>query len=277
MRRWAEERAEARAGRDFARADRLRDLIAGAGWAVTDRPGGFDLTPATPPEPAVSLLLDVEGWLADAERLLGSLPPDPTVEIVAVDRSPQPGGDWLAGWKGPSQHIVADADTGFGASRNIALRRAAGSVVVLVDTSLEVTGDLLGTLQAALADPTVAAAGPFGLASTDLREYEERTQGEVVAVQGYCLAARRSDLLAIGGVRESFSFYRNADIDTSLRLRTLGSELLRAVAVGADQCRRHAHRAWEATPPEERDRLSGRNLRRLLDRFGDRVSDLAVP
>jgi GT2 family glycosyltransferase len=123
----------------------------------------------------------------------------------------------------------------------------------------------------------VAVAGPFGLASADLREYEERTEGEVTAVQGYCLAARRSDLLAIGGVRESFAFYRNADIDTSLRLRTSGTEVRRAVAVGADRCRRHTHRAWEATSSEERDGLSRRNLRRVLDRFGERVADLAVP
>jgi hypothetical protein len=78
-------------------------------------------------------------------------------------------------------------------------------------------------------------------------------------------------------VRESFAFYRNADIDTSLRLRTLGPDLRRAVAVGVDLCRRHTHRAWEATPTEERDRLSRRNLRRILDRFGERVGDLAVP
>jgi cysteinyl-tRNA synthetase len=39
----AEERERARAERDFARADELRDEIAGRGWEVRDRPGGFDL------------------------------------------------------------------------------------------------------------------------------------------------------------------------------------------------------------------------------------------
>jgi GT2 family glycosyltransferase len=119
-------------------------------------------------------------------------------------------------------------------------------------------------------------AGPFGLVSTDLRDYEERIAGDVVAVQGYCLAARRDDLLAVGGFRESFAFYRNADIDLSLRLRTAGPDLRRAVAVGAEHCRRHAHRAWEETPPEERDALSRRNMRRILDRFGDRAGELGL-
>lgn len=246
-------RAEARSARDFGRADELRTLIAKAGWEVIDTPGGYELRPAAPPPPAVSVLLDVEGWPDDTARFLASLDRhSPGVEPVSVEGQ------------------------GFAAARNTALSRAAGEVVALVDTSLELTGDLFGPLVGALAHPSVAVAGPFGLATADLRFYEERTEGEVAAIEGYCLAARRSDLLTAGGLRETFAFYRNADIDLSLRLRTLGAEVRRAVAVGADRCRRHAHRAWEATDPEERERLSRRNMRKVLDRFGDRL-DLVAP
>ena len=42
----AEQRLAARAAKDFAEADRLRDAIAEAGWVVRDAPGGFDLVPA---------------------------------------------------------------------------------------------------------------------------------------------------------------------------------------------------------------------------------------
>lgn len=253
VRRWAEERAEARSARDFGRADELRTLIAKAGWEVIDTPGGYELRPAEPPPPAVSVLLDVEGWPDDTARFMASL-----------DRH-SPGGE-LVSVEGP----------GFATARNAAFPRAKGAVVALVDTSLELTGDLFAPLVEALADPSVAVVGPYGLATADLRKYEERTEGEVAAIQGYCLAARRSDLLAVGGLRETFAFYRNADIDLSLRLRTLGGGVRRAVAVGADNCRRHAHRAWEAADPEERERLSRRNMRKVLDRFGDRL-DLAVP
>jgi cysteinyl-tRNA synthetase len=45
VRALAELRLQARAARDFAAADRLREEIAAAGWEVRDRPGGFELLP----------------------------------------------------------------------------------------------------------------------------------------------------------------------------------------------------------------------------------------
>jgi hypothetical protein len=209
--------------------------------------------------PQISVLVDTGGWPDDAARFLASLDRHGggrAVEVVAAD---QPAG------------------AGFGAAQNRALARASGGIVVLVDASLELTGDLLGAVAAALDDPTVAVAGPFGLATANLCDYEERTAGDVAAVQGYCLAARRADLVAVGGVQERFTWYRNADIDLSLRLRTLGEPpVRRAVAAGAEHCTRHAHRAWEATPEAERGELSRHNMGIVHEVFFDR-KDLAVP
>jgi cysteinyl-tRNA synthetase len=44
----AEHRGAARAARDFAEADRLRDAIAAHGWTVRDSAGGYELTPRSP-------------------------------------------------------------------------------------------------------------------------------------------------------------------------------------------------------------------------------------
>jgi hypothetical protein len=234
--------------------------------------------------PDVSVLVDLEGWPDDTARFLASLARhrgERTVEVVAVDRRgeaepPSPalfeaahaGGEGPAAsagpapaWNGPATYLVAPPGTGFGAALNLALGAATGAVVVLVDTSLELTGDLLGDLLSALDDPAVAVAGPYGLATDDLCDYEERTAGDVAAVQGYCLAARRADLSAAGGVQAHFHWYRNADIDVSLRLRTLREPpVRRAVAVGAEHCTRHVHRAWEATPEAERGERSRHNM-----------------
>ncbi|MEA2556035.1 MAG: hypothetical protein QOI60_1366, partial [Actinomycetota bacterium] len=50
VRELASARAAARANRDFALADRLRDEIADAGWTVADVPNGFSLEPSAAPE-----------------------------------------------------------------------------------------------------------------------------------------------------------------------------------------------------------------------------------
>jgi hypothetical protein len=247
--------------------------------------------------PEVSMLVDLEGWPEDAARFLASLARHRghhTVEVITVDRrtEPEPPAPALlegvadpdgasrppkrgSVWDGPATHLVAPPGTGFGAAHDLALASATGAVVVLVDTSLEVTGDLLGALVTALEDPAVAVAGPFGLATADLCDYEERTHGDVAAVQGYCLAARRDDIVAVGGVGEAFAYYRNADIGLSLRLRTHGGSVRRAVAVGAEYCVRHAHRAWETTPEAERGALSRHNMKLVHKDFFGR-KDLAV-
>lgn len=237
--------------------------------------------------PSVSVLLDLEGWHDDAARFLASLARyrgDRVVQVVVVDRREQPEAPAPAlfeasggpVWDGPATYLAGPQEAGFGAAQNMALAAATGDVVVLVDTSLELTGDLLDALVGALDDPAVAVAGPFGLATEDLCDYEERTSGDVAAVQGYCLAARRADLVAAGGVQEAFTWYRNADIDVSLRLRTLGDGLRRAVAVGAEHCLRHPHRAWEAIPESERAERSRHNMGIVHETFFDR-KDLAVP
>jgi hypothetical protein len=280
-----EQRQRAREARDYRLADELRDRIAALGFDVLDTPDGPQLVRTAAPPADVSVLVDLEGWPEDTARFLSSLArhtltrhqPPGAVEVITVDRRPGPRlAGWDDAWAGPSQVLEGEPDIGFGSARNLALAAATGAMVVLVDTSLELTGDLVGVLAVALDDPTVAVAGPFGLASADLRDYEERTAGDVVAVQGYCLAARRGDLESAGGIRESFAFYRNADIDLSLRLRTLHDPIRRAVAVGAEHCRRNLHRAWEATPEAERAEQSRRNMRRVHNRFLGR-DDLTVP
>ena len=51
----ATERVQARADKDWARSDELRELIAEAGWKVVDTPDGFELSPRPPFEVAASM------------------------------------------------------------------------------------------------------------------------------------------------------------------------------------------------------------------------------
>jgi cysteinyl-tRNA synthetase len=314
----AHARSAARAARDWATADRLRDEIEAAGWRVVDRGTDFRLEPLHPPDVAdeagtrygrsevvpsrldepstcrATVVLVATDQPDDLDRALAALgrtvPPGTQLVVVAdapdaaqADRLPVPA---PPGSDGPEVALEVEVEVevvrtsarlGWAAALNIGLRRAAGEIVVVMDTSIEPTGDVVTPLVAALADPEVALAGAFGLRSADLRRFEEVADGDAAAIEGYLLAVRRADAAAAGPLDEGFRFYRNLDIWWSLVLRDRGEGVppRRAAVVGGLPLVRHEHRGWTSVPEAERDRLSKRNFYRFLDRFRDRP-DLAV-
>ena len=312
----AHARARAREARDWPEADRLRAEIEGAGWRIVDRGTDFALSPAVPPdledggrirfgssgavpsrldEPAIGVATVVllgTDWPADLSRALDGLqatsPEGSTVVIVADGPSPEQEEALLdvervaGALRGPPALPVELVWTrerlGHAAAMNVALRRAIGPVVILLDTSVEPTGDLVTPLARALDDDTVAVAGAFGIVSSDLRRFEDAPPGEVDAIEGYCQAFRRADYALRGPLDEHFRFYRNLDIWWSLVLRDGGEAApRRALALPELPLRRHEHRGYASLPEEERDRQSRRNFYRILDRFRDRRDLLVRP
>jgi cysteinyl-tRNA synthetase len=278
------DRVQRRRERDFAAADAIREKLRQGGWDVVDSATGSDLqairaapqtAPATPR--AVTLLTVVHGWQPDAERWLLSAFTHTRAdfEAVVVDNSADPR---IAGWlKNRAAErlrvITLDPPLGFGAAVTAGIDAAAGDVIVLVDPSVELTGDAIGPLLEVLVDPSVVVAGPFGLrAKGTMKEFEENAGPEVDAIEGYCMAFRRADAEAAGGFDEKFRFYRMADVEFSFRLRARGG---RAVVVSGLPVLRHEHRVWDSTEPATRERLSRRNTYRFLDRWRDR-EDLLV-
>ena len=286
----AAERAARRAAKDFAAADALRDRIAERGWTVVDDPEGWRLEPiaadVVPSGPVaardVVSVLDqpatadasihwvVEGWPQDVRRAIDSFRAnagDRDVHYVVADVTGEPATTW-----GDDVEVVQlEPGTGWGAARNAGLKRSRGRVVLAMDGSIEATGDVLGPLEAALADPTIGVCGPFGIVTPDLREFDSTDGPEADAIEGYCMAFRREILTTAGLFDEKFRWYRTADIEYSFRVKDLG---LRAVVVPVP-VERHEHRMWFQTPPADRARWSKRNFYRFLDRWRDRY-DLTV-
>jgi hypothetical protein len=300
----AHARARARAERDWPEADRLRAEIEAAGWKVVDSGTDFALTPAAPPtveaegtvrygssstvpsrldEPATdvaTVVLVATDWPADLERALDALartsPDGVGVVVVADGPSTEQEAALESAAARPGVEVVRTSQRlGHGAALNVGLRRAAGSIVVVLDTSVEPTGDVVTPLVRALGDPSVGVAGGWGIDSADLRRFADAPPGNVTAIEGYALAFRRSDGAARGPFDERFRFYRNLDIWWSLVLRDEGEGTTprRAVAVEIPATR-HEHRGWTSLPDDDRDRLSKRNFYRIIDRFGSR-RDLA--
>ena len=122
----------------------------------------------------------------------------------------------------PIEIVWTSERLGHAAAVNAGMRRATAPVAVLMDTSVEPTGDVVTPLVQALDDPSVAVAGGWGITSGDLRKFEDAPAGEVDAIEGYLLAFRRADYAARGPLDERFRFYRNLDIWWSLVLRDEG-------------------------------------------------------
>lgn len=278
------QRSEARASKDFARADALRDQILAAGYVLRDTPSGavvepkpsfVTVDPASVPstlgEPAsleFSFHVMYEGFIEDLERFIGGLRAHNDVarsEVVCVDAG-STDGEQLEAMAGDLVRVVhLDRDPGWAAARNAGLKTSRGEIAVLVDLSVEPIGDILTPLRDALADDTVGIAGPFGLTSETMREWEPSDGPEADALEGYLIAARRG-VLARGLLHEKFKWYRNADIDFSFQVRSHG---LRALVVSLP-VERHVHRGWEALDDAERQKRSRRNHYLFFDRWKGR-------
>ena len=298
----AHARSAARAAKDWPEADRLRGEIEAAGWKIVDRGTDFALEPARPPtveaegtvrygssadvpsrldEPATgvaTVIVVATDWPDDVARAVRGLrAQSPEVPVVVVADAPSAAQDAeLASLADETEVVRTTERLGTGAAWNAGIRRASAPVVIILDASVEPTGDVVTPLVRALDDPTVGVAGGFGIVSADLRHFEEAPAGDATAVEGYLLAFRRDDAGRRGPVDERFRFYRNLDIWWSLVLRDEGegSTPRRAVALELPALR-HEHRGWTSTPEADRDRLSKRNFYRIIDRFGSR-RDLAT-
>jgi hypothetical protein len=307
----AHARSRARAARDWPEADRLKAVIEGGGWKVVDHGTDFALSPAAPPDVVEAGRVRYGSSASVPSRLDEAAVGTATVVIVATDhpegvertlaavREHAPDGTQLvivANAPSTSQAVAVEAleaaDSGApgigtevvwtserlgrAAALNAGIRRAAASVVVLLDETAEPTGDLITPLIQVLADETVAVTGPWGVqaedpASGNLRRLEPAA-GEVDAIDGVCLAFRRADYAGRGPFDEQFRTGAWLDVWWSLVLREPAGSgpPRRALAVAGLPVKRHS--GGPLPDPVEAARLSRRNYYRLLERF--RGSDL---
>jgi len=276
VRALVERRAAAREARDWAAADSIRDRLAELGWQVEDTPGGSRVRPilatAAPDAPdaralpsrlddaaevGASLQILAEDDADDVARVLSALaahPPDAAWELVVVANAPAEATDAvLAAPSGLEPSILRVATRlGWADARTLGLRQSTGDVTILLDTSVEPSGEFVTPLLRAFDDPSVGIAGPWGVTSGDGRHFEEAPPGEVDAVEAYCLAIRREALRAIGGVRPPFPYHRKADLHPCFAAPAAGADAASAIG-GAPRrrCSRQGRRARSARCAEE--------------------------
>ena len=300
-----DDRSRLRQARSYREADALRDRLVQADYLLEDTPSGTRVRPKTAWEKrqeewhAVSSSAEVPSVLQEAEsadftigivacnylddvrRCIESAlcwADGQRVEMVVVDNGSSDGtARWLediASSDSSVRVIHTDHTLGEGAAKNIVLKQSRGRIIVLLDTSVEVVGDIFGPIGGLLADGSVGAAGPFGLRTDDLHHFHEGEgeAGDMDAMQAYCFAFRRESLKDVGLMRESFRFYRNLDLDYSFHFKDRGYRIVADPSLPVTQ---HEHRVWSGLAEGEREELSRKNYRRFLDKWADR-GDLLV-
>ena len=291
----AERRARARADRDFAAADRLRDEISDQGWLVIDSADSYVLAPkprydvlpdiaaiseampATDVHPAVVTLL-IEGWPDDVRgcltALLDHLPTG--VSVLMLDLGNVDGAGEVA-QEFAEQHPLVDVvhvakPAAFGPARAALLRHDPAPTHIWMETSTILTGDAVTPLLATLDDPAVVAAGWRGAnVDDDWRAFHDAGPGRVEALLGYFFAVRRDAALDVAadlaGPLAKARFYRNVDLEFSFALRECAGDL---VVVPDLPLRQTRHRGYHDIDAAHRDRESKRNYDRFLARFRGR-------
>ena len=293
-------RADHRSRQQYTEADLHRSELIQNGFVVEDGPDGTKVRPQTAWErrsdtwqsvssssEVISLIDEPDtydltvgifatNYQDDVERCIASVlkwTNGVSMELIVVNNGSQDGtSKWLedATTRFPTVRVIhTDYVLGAATARNIMLKQALGRTIVLLDTSVEIQGNIFDSLERMLDDPEVGVTGPLGLLSEDLQHFHdnERPTGDVDAMQAYCFAFRRSRLVDVGLMRESFRFYRNLDIDYSFQFKDKG---YRIVADPNLPITLHEHRAWNELSIMENEELSRRNFRRFLHKWGHR-------
>jgi cysteinyl-tRNA synthetase len=290
----AREREDLRSQGMYAQADQIRRQIEATGYTINDTPQGWLVLPRrledeftvlssssdAPDNTQVPDLFEFSVNLLahnskdDLERCVQSIcrhNGNRSIELVIVDNGSiddtlgylqqlARNGD-LSGTNGRSiglQVLFADHNMGFAAGRNATMRASRGRYIVLMDTSIEVEGDIWEPIAMTLADRNMGVVRPYGLVTEDLREFYESAGPDVDAIEGYLMAFRRELLSEVGWVDERFRFYRLMDIHFSFFFKTSGYRVLTTPQV-AERIERHPHREWLSLSEEERATKSKKN------------------
>jgi len=152
-------------------------------------------------------------------------------------------------------------------ARNIGLKQSRGKYILLLDSSVELTGDVFTPLARVLAASEIGITGFRGLLTDDLRHFEECTDLEVEVEDGLCMAFRRKLLKKIGLFDERYRFPYYMDIDFNFAIRNSGA---RAVVTPKLPISSHPLLQDVNLSDTERMRLRKRNFYRFLEKWGHR-------
>jgi len=279
----ARARLAARAAKDWALADQLRNKIAEFGFEVLDVADGFEFKLKSP-FPIVSRVGDVrkftdkafesaiaiiaDGFIDDlvlAIKSIKEFAPENCAIVVLVSGKPELHD--LAGQLDKRTFVTqVQEGVGWGEAANALLKFAPAPYVIIMDPSTRFLGDAVTPTIQKLATGEWAAVGWHGglvNVEDEWRSVEDKGPGPVDVLFSYFMGLNRESALECGGFNIRALYYRNADTEFSLRLRQARGNLLQ-IDLPLEQARHHGY--YDADPTY-RDEQSKKNYDRILDRF----------
>jgi hypothetical protein len=274
----AQERLDARAAKDFAKADQLRDQIAALGFEVIDVAGGFEFRAkerfptyastrdikAVKINGDIAIAMIVDGFTEDAAETVRTIKAHTDTPIIAlVSGDPAELVDEID----LQFHLIAITENfGWGENANALMKNVSSKYLVIMDPSTRFTGDAMAPVITALSKGEFSAVGwRGGLVNTEdeWRSVDDKGAGEVDVLFSYFFALNVADATNAGGFNNRAIYYRNADIEFSLRLRQSNGRLLQ-MDLPLEQARHHG---YYDTEENFREVQSKKNYDRILERF----------
>ena len=274
----AQARMDARSAKDFALADKFRDELLQAGYEVIDGAGGFELRPKKPYitlayprdirnidlEKQVTVGLIVDGFTEDALETVKNIKAhsDCGVAIIAIGDA----GPLFEQMDKRTYLISVNPGAAWGDCANVFLEKVASKYVVIMDPSTRFTADAITPVVAELEKGEYVAVGWHGgLVNTedDWRSVDDKGPGEVDVLFSYFMAFNREAMIEVGGFNPRALYYRNADMEYSLKIRQAGGRLLQMEL----PLMQERHHGYHDADPEFREIQSKKNYDRILDKY----------
>ena len=274
----AQERLDARAAKDFAKADQLRDQIAALGFEVIDVAGGFEFRAkerypryastrdikAIKVDGDMAITIIVDGFIADAVETVRTIKAHCNTPVIALVIG-EPA-ELVEEIDLQFQIIAITENFGWGENTNALLKNLSAKYMVVMDPSTRFLGDAMTPVIAELNKGEFSAVGWHGgLVNTEdeWRSVDDKGPGEVDVLFSYFLAFNCADATNAGGFNNRAIYYRNADMEFSLRLRQSNGRLLQ-IDLPLEQARHHG---YYDTEENFREVQSKKNYDRILERF----------
>ena len=279
----------------YERADVLKRQIEEAGYVIKDNPHGAHLVilpgvelrgqlyrtarqvPSyleSPDACTFSVNILARNTFEQTRRCVESVlrfAGDMAIELILVDNASL---DEVTGWAEALQerdprvfYARTTRPMGEAEARNLGLKLSRGRYILLLDSGIELTGDVFTPLTETLGERGVDVTGLRGLRTSDLRHFAESEEGEVEVVNAFCLAFKRSLLKQTGLFDERYRTGSYMDVDFNFAARDTGARAVLTPTLPLTL----TPVSYEGNLPEaERQRLAKRNFYRFLEKWGDR-------